>query len=1475
MRAFTILCACVLLPLAAWAQYPSELVGFNDDVDVETSWEMFRIPQISGSTDQYIVANTSGSYANNNAYRASGVGVTEDVGALKVFFNWVDPNDTQAWCRLTTSGAAVRPNPSLHTEGLVRMKVTNPGEGIMGWGKVGFCIGIRESGVEVPQLYNGGGAGTIEWAGVNTSTVTMIRAGINGVIDSTLGGDDVIVDLDTGPAEALVVSWGDNRVFETTKLGGSDDIEVRGAYAKPDGEVGPIPAVTLDIAFFSVQLEWDLTTGVVSKDGVPVPNSGIAGMTGDDDISVTPPRGVFEHIAITNVLDPPGAPIAYREIWVDEFQVEAPDPDPVLPPSVVPPIIRDDTSVTVTDIQIGVDRVELFKNGSFLVGQDIVDPNDVVFTIAAAVADDYYQARQRRAVDALWSALSDPVYVFPEPSPYQFAILIDENGNDCSYTDGGGWEWVPVSTTSGSFIPHGMNLFMDSAVWQTIDVPFTDNDLVLPGLGGNGSLEPSPDDTHLWAVDNITFTIAEGAELSGPHEVLIDAVYALDDLGQVIKRVHTMESSITYFTQPRGQSTESPTTAARINTASYDGAYCHRLGWDYGTLDANQTLIMLNRIGVTCATGPTFPDSTATLRFRLCCREPAVAPAIALPSIVGPACGAQTAVRVNCDATATAVQLYVNGEAEGSPVDPGGATSVDFTSLTLGADDSVSATQTLPAGTSDLAYPRGVAASALPPALQTSILPGATTVTVNDCYTAVYATASAINVYVNDDPIPHGTAVGGTASVVVTVSPALQPEDEVYATQVVNSVESDLSEMVRVSVLPPTIYIAPAEGDTLVRVQDIDPDATDVTLLVNDLTPFSMAPAGATTIDVPVTGLIAGDLIKAKQTAFGSDSAYGVAETVTVNTTTTLFCDTMETYLDQADFENAPGEVRDRGWWPSSTDPVLTLTTALNATLAGGQSLYCPERASPPCAGTDGWQCNFDCNYPEPDVASFAGTATSPLVWSVSIYDSGSLGKDNVLQTASMYNYRQSGVSNIFVGIGGSYYPPAGGIDTTRYQARVYLGGPGWINLDHPGAPTRSTGWHVFTTVVKDTLVDIYIDGVLAEKNIPRTSRAFDNLYMGSGINPSIDGYFDDYCLHNGKVTFRPVPTQPPPKPVVGTPLYVGEEFVNISDVAQDATRIDVYANGTTTIGFLNLTPPNAETEYDVPVTPLVHLDSIMAKQTGPTGVSAPSDAFEVGIRNGEILVCVGISEVVSGVTHIEWIGATVLDGAPQGKPLSPSNAWQPFTFDPTTDTITGMTGSSGNGVITQATGKLEHLAVAVNSASAERSVGRYRLYVDNVKNGATTITDFEGYAEGDQVLFQEPGYSGTTSETLLYPPDYSGVTDIFGNPGQSEFLSWRWKDTRPQRWIRITTAGTPFLPGPTISLTQPITMDLLLLNECVYKGDLDEDLDIDFADFDAFTDCFTGPGVAAGAACNCADFDDDYAVDLFDFAEFQVSFNP
>ncbi|MBU0617669.1 MAG: hypothetical protein KKI02_08120, partial [Planctomycetes bacterium] len=329
----------------AWAQYPSELVGFNGDPidDPALSQEMFRIPEWSGSTTDYVVHNV-GAYDNNAAFRAAGL-QTEGAAAMYVFFYWVDTGDPDAWDRLTTHDGPERPNPSLHTEGKVRFKITNRSE--LFDGEIGICLGIRETGVEAPQMANGGTSGTIEWVGVDT-TPNGITAGPDGIVNTAANplSDDVQVypvgyDIINDPNEPLptgtaVVSPGPNGALETAPV---PDDEIRfGYFIAANGNRRPIPAITLPPSPSPCQLEWNLATGAVSLNGSPQ-GGGIAGFTGDGDLNVTPPRGTLESVVFTNVASDPAV---FIEVAIDELQFEAPEPDPVLPPTVVWPIIAGD-----------------------------------------------------------------------------------------------------------------------------------------------------------------------------------------------------------------------------------------------------------------------------------------------------------------------------------------------------------------------------------------------------------------------------------------------------------------------------------------------------------------------------------------------------------------------------------------------------------------------------------------------------------------------------------------------------------------------------------------------------------------------------------------------------------------------------------------------------------------------------------------------------------------------------------------------------------------------------------------------------------------------------------------------------------------------------------------------------------------------------------------------------------------------------
>lgn len=94
---------------------------------------------------------------------------------------------------------------------------------------------------------------------------------------------------------------------------------------------------------------------------------------------------------------------------------------------------------------------------------------------------------------------------------------------------------------------------------------------------------------------------------------------------------------------------------------------------------------------------------------------------------------------------------------------------------------------------------------------------------------------------------------------------------------------------------------------------------------------------------------------------------------------------------------------------------------------------------------------------------------------------------------------------------------------------------------------------------------------------------------------------------------------------------------------------------------------------------------------------------------------------------------------------------------------------------------------------------------------GLFTITDFEGYASGTEILFRRPRYSGTTSGNLALTPDSAKVTnEVTAFSGTSCLkVEWQYVDTSSERWFRLTTSGAPHTPNPTMWLDSKIRVRL------------------------------------------------------------------
>lgn len=86
---------------------------------------------------------------------------------------------------------------------------------------------------------------------------------------------------------------------------------------------------------------------------------------------------------------------------------------------------------------------------------------------------------------------------------------------------------------------------------------------------------------------------------------------------------------------------------------------------------------------------------------------------------------------------------------------------------------------------------------------------------------------------------------------------------------------------------------------------------------------------------------------------------------------------------------------------------------------------------------------------------------------------------------------------------------------STKYQCRVAFGGVGdWMNLDLPGCPNRSLGWHKFTIELTATTVNFYVDNVLGNTRGRGPTDSVDHMFVGTNLSSqNHSAYYDDILV--------------------------------------------------------------------------------------------------------------------------------------------------------------------------------------------------------------------------------------------------------------------------------------------------------------------------------------------------------------------------
>ena len=157
----------------------------------------------------------------------------------------------------------------------------------------------------------------------------------------------------------------------------------------------------------------------------------------------------------------------------------------------------------------------------------------------------------------------------------------------------------------------------------------------------------------------------------------------------------------------------------------------------------------------------------------------------------------------------------------------------------------------------------------------------------------------------------------------------------------------------------------------------------------------------------------------------------------------------------------------------------------------------------------------------------------------------------------------------------------------------------------------------------------------------------------------------------------------------------------------------------------------------------------------------------------------------------IEWINLDI-------PYVAAGSGWQLVTFDLQNDPITPFAGASADGILGVDYGTIEHLRLLNDGGATQYSVFIDDLVENNSTSGLATIADFELFSVGDEVVFQEPTFSGSTSGNLV--GGAAGVTDTMAFAGNHSYqVDLDFVDNDSSRWVRLTTFNTPNIPNPRI----------------------------------------------------------------------------
>jgi hypothetical protein len=190
---------------------------------------------------------------------------------------------------------------------------------------------------------------------------------------------------------------------------------------------------------------------------------------------------------------------------------------------------------------------------------------------------------------------------------------------------------------------------------------------------------------------------------------------------------------------------------------------------------------------------------------------------------------------------------------------------------------------------------------------------------------------------------------------------------------------------------------------------------------------------------------------------------------------------------------------------------------------------------------------------------------------------------------------------------------------------------------------------------------------------------------------------------------------------------------------------------------------------------------------------SAAQLTFSIGIRETGTAAAIGADGgTANGIEFIDQdLHDVELDGTWQQVSINLANP----------QSVTAFAGATANSIIDGNRGTLEHIRIR----NTDGITNPINLYLDDLvytdASGTPHLLGWEGLNVGDEVRFQEPNFSGSTSANLVAGGTAAVSEDEAFSGTQSYELDFQFIDDTDTRWVRLTTFASGGMIGPNATI--------------------------------------------------------------------------